>query len=287
MARLGIRHMYVMSMDMPTLTSPMEAEGDATPSSRKSRRMSREFEEGNTMSLLSNASPRSSALDSAPWDEDEDDDGGVPDAAQAVPSKPAQEESDDSDDDESSDAYLARMMQARQQRPAGDSSPGSFLKRGSPAAQRPMRGQGGPMGVRSALPTPPPEEGWEFSSPVARRGKPIASPARPSLLGGEAAAGEPSALAGGNESTAAPRSESAAAQTRTPAQSLAEQAAAAERLSNGTGDVCGLDDEEFGGYSAAKDGSRRRVGKHGRSTMQAVKRGYAIDARNAQRDKGR
>ena len=39
-------------------------------------------------------------------------------------------------------------------------------------------------------------------------------------------------------------------------------------------------------YAAAKDGSRRVIGKHGRNTRLAVQRMYAIDARTRQRTGG-
>jgi len=46
-------------------------------------------------------------------------------------------------------------------------------------------------------------------------------------------------------------------------------------------------DDGFDAYSAAKDASRRRIGKHGRSVKLAAQRQYAVDARHEQRAAGR
>jgi predicted RNA-binding protein YlqC (UPF0109 family) len=45
-------------------------------------------------------------------------------------------------------------------------------------------------------------------------------------------------------------------------------------------------DELYDQYAAAKDSSRRVIGKQGRNTVQAIKRQYAIEARTRQRGSG-
>lgn len=245
------------------LNSPEAEAATQTPGARKSRRLSREKEGGK---LPSSASPRSSQRDSAPWDEGDSDDDAVAEPAAA-------EESDSDSDDEGSDAYLARMMQARQQP----------LQRAQQQQQRQQQlpsGSSSP-GVRRQLPpTPPPEDGWDAAGP-RKRGNGAGPAAEGEGGGGTAGGGEVAAAPSSAGASDGASSSGAAAESR----GLAELAELAQRANNGDGPI-GDCDEEDGGYYAAKDGSRRRLGKHSRSTLQSVKRGYAISARQAQRNRG-
>ena len=168
----------------------------------------------------------------------------------------SEEEEDDSDGE---DGSLLRMLRMRQN--ASPQKRGSAQgQRSSPAAAAFKSPQPGTPATPTLEPLPP-EEGWDSvgSSAAARRTRKSSS-----------GTSEQAAEGGGGGANKAK-----------------------EEAKGGGGQGGGMvaDDEDDGffgsAYDAAKDGSRRQIGKHGRSVRQSVERNYAIEARVAQRGGGR
>ena len=183
---------------------------------------------------------------------------------------------DDSSDDEEGES-LARMMRLRQQKasPAPGSRSSPRLRpssRSSPAGPIALMAGASSAAAATSTPTPAakatsettggegePEDGFEsVVGSASRRRSSRGTPQSTTAGGGPATPGTP---------------------TRTPT--------AAASTGGGGGDDDSSGDEVYGAYSAAKDASRRKIGKHGRNIKQSVQRGYSIEARQAQRSGNR
>jgi hypothetical protein len=171
-----------------------------------------------------------------------------------------QSSEDDDDDSDGEDGTLLRMLRMRQSTSPQKRGGKAQGQRGSPAAAAFKSPPGQPGTPKTpAVEALPPEEGWDsVGSNAARRPRKSSSGAAGE---GDAAAADPKAAAGDK--------------------------ASGSGGAGGGGALMTADDEEdnfFGSeYDAAKDGSRRQIGKHGRSVRQSVERNYAIEARMSQR----
>ncbi len=184
-----------------------------------------------------------------------------------------EEEAEESSDEESSSLQRMLQMHRRSTSRAGPSPLAGQPSR-QQAAGSPQVVDGGTDGSAAGSAVgEQPEEGWD-APPVRRR-----SSRRTPEVGadGVAATGSSSRLAGeGVEG-----SEDGKGASEEPAPATATAAASSAHAGPHGSDS--EDDSLYEAYAAAKDSSRRRIGKHSRSKLQAVQRQYSIEARQAQR----
>ena len=185
-----------------------------------------------------------------------------------------EEKDDESSEDE--EASLSRMMRLRQQK----ASPGAHLKpRTSPRKS-------------STPPTPAAAVGTSGASATS-------TPAGTSgIAGGEEGEGGYAVVGSGRRrqsrtapdtATTSPPTTPSAPVSTPPALAAAAGSSAAGAgaagsgaKGGGAGDEDSSGDELHSAYSAAKDASRRKIGKQSRSVKQAVHRQYSVEARMAQ-----
>lgn len=221
-------------------------------------------------------SPLSDCVSTSPAD------AGTPTAAGATMSS-----NDSSEEDE--DAGLMRMVQMRRQSSASPRSQQSALGVGTPLS--PSRLSRGASSTSFTASSPPPvaspaplEEGWE-ASPRRSSRRQSSTQRTPGTMEGASSSAGGTQPDGKGEPTGTPNAGGTAADGS--GCSSGGGAGAASGGGRG-GDDCDDDDDSlYGVYAAAKDASRRKNGKHGRNTKQAVERAYAIEARNAQRSGNR
>ena len=200
--------------------------------------------------------------------------------------RPQELEEKDDESSEDEEASLSRMMRLRQQK----ASPGAHLKpRTSPrkSATPPT-----PAAVSTAGRGASPLDASSTSTPDAAGTAGIAGGAEEGE-GGYAVVGSSrrrqSRTAPTTSTTSPPTTPSATVSTPPALAAVAgSSAAGAGEAGSGAGGGGGKGDEDSSGdelhaaYSAAKDASRRKIGKQSRSVKQAVQRQYSVEARMAQ-----
>jgi len=198
----------------------------------------------------------------------------------AAPGEGRNSSDDDDDDDESGsdeDDMLQRLTAAAMRRgtqsprrsaPTTPIAPGSSGRKSTPRLlTKAASTEGGE----------PVEEGWDA---VAPRRRATTTPGGTTPAGGDGSVAE--GIASSAEGGSAPHSAGPAAQA-----GAAAVTPPATGSGGGAGSACPVSDNEddavYDAYSAAKDGSRRRIGKHGRNAREARSREFSMQARGAQR----
>jgi len=255
--------------------TPRLSEGADAPSSlRTSRDLDADVEAAHEAVLLEGAED---ALTTATGAEATAGQGGS--KSVAAPGE-GRDSSDDDDDEEESgsdeDDMLQRLTAAAMRRgtqsprrsaPTTPIAPGSLGRKSTPRLlTKAASTEGGE----------PVEEGWDAVAP--RRRASTTPGGTPAGGDGSVAEGIASSAEGGSAPHSAGQAAQAGATAATPP---------ATGSGGGAGSACPVSDNEddaaYDAYSAAKDGSRRRIGKHGRNAREARSREFSMQARGAQR----